>query len=112
VLKTSGLADVLRAALAPVARHMRAAFVYGSIAKGEDTAASDVDLMVVSDRLTYGELFASLEEASARLRRKVAPTIYSAKELSRRVKEDNAFVTRVLSQPKIWLIGHERELAA
>jgi predicted nucleotidyltransferase len=112
VLKTSGLADVLRAALAPVSRHVRAAFVYGSVAKGQDTAASDIDLMVVSDRLSYADLFAALEEASAQLGRKVAPTIYSAKELSRRVKQDNAFVTRVLAQPKLWLVGGDRDLPA
>jgi predicted nucleotidyltransferase len=112
VLKTSGLADVLRAALAPLARNVRAAFVYGSIAKGEDTAASDIDLMVISDRLTYADLFEALEEASTRLGRKVSPTIYSAKELARRVKQDNAFVTRVLAQPKVWLIGGESDLAA
>jgi predicted nucleotidyltransferase len=112
VLKTCGMADVLRSALAPLLPGIRAAFVYGSIAKGEDTAASDVDLMVISDRLTYGDLFAALEEASAQLGRKVAPTIYSAKELGRRVKQDNSFVTRVLGQPKLWLIGDERDLAA
>ena len=59
VLKTFGLADVLRAALAPASRSIRAAFVYGSIAKGQDTAASDIDLMVISDRLTYADLFAA-----------------------------------------------------
>ncbi len=112
VLKTSGLADVLRGALAPVSEGIRAAFVYGSIAKGEDTAASDIDLVVVSDRLTYPDLFAALEEASARLGRKVAPTIYSLDELSRRVNQGNAFVTRVLAQPKLWLIGDEHDLAA
>ncbi len=112
VLKTVGLADVLRAVLAPVSRSIRAAFVYGSIAKGQDTAASDIDLMVISDSLTYPDLFAVLEAASAQLGRKVAPTIYSPKELSRRVKQDNAFVTRVLAQPKLWLIGSERDLAA
>jgi predicted nucleotidyltransferase len=112
VLKTSGLADVLREALVPLARNVRAAFVYGSIAKGEDTAASDIDLMVISDRLTYADLFEALEEASTRLGRKVSPTIYSAKELARRVKQDNAFVTRVLAQPKVWLIGNESDLAA
>jgi predicted nucleotidyltransferase len=112
VLKTSGLADVLRRALAPVSEGIRAAFVYGSIAKGEDTAASDIDLVVVSDRLTYADLFAALEEASARLGRKVAPTIYSLDELSRRVSQGNAFVTRVLAQPKLWLIGDEHDLAA
>ena len=112
VLKTSGLADVLREALTALARDVRAAFVYGSIAKGEDTAASDIDLMVVSDRLTYADLFAVLEEVSARLGRKVSPTIYSSKELAKRLKQDNAFVTRVLSQPKMWLIGSERDLAS
>jgi predicted nucleotidyltransferase len=112
VLKTSGLADLLRGALAPVAQSVRAAFVYGSIAKGEDTAASDVDLMVISDRLTYSDVFAVLEEASSQLGRKVSPTIYSSKELSRRIKQDNAFVTRVLTQPKLWLIGADSDLAA
>jgi predicted nucleotidyltransferase len=112
VLKTSGLVDVLGSALAPVSPRIHAAFVYGSIAKGQDTAASDVDLMVISDSLTYGDLFAALEDASARLGRKVAPTIYSPKELARRVKQDNAFVIRILGQPKLWLIGDERDLAA
>jgi predicted nucleotidyltransferase len=112
VLKTSGLADVLRATLAPVSDGIRAAFVYGSIAKGEDTAASDIDLMVVSDRLTYADLFAALEEASGQLGRKVAPTIYSPKELSKRVKQQNGFVTRVLAQPKLWLIGGEDDITA
>jgi predicted nucleotidyltransferase len=112
VLKTVGMADVLRAALTPVSQDIRAAFVYGSIAKGQDTAASDIDLMVISDRVTHAELFAALEPATAQLGRKVAPTIYSPKELARRRKEENAFVTRVLAQPKLWLIGDERALAA
>ena len=82
------------------------------MAKGQDTAASDIDLMVVSDGLTYADLFTALEDASAQLGRKVALTIYSWEEFSQRVKQDNAFVTRVLAQPKLWLIGHESGLAA
>jgi len=112
VLKTTGLADVLRAALAPVSPGIRAAFVYGSIAKNQDTASSDIDLMVISDRLTYADLFEILEDASTRLGRKIAPTIYSSKELLRRRRQDNAFVTRVLAQPKLWLIGSERDITA
>ena len=112
ILKTSGLADVLREALAPLSARIRAAFVYGSVAKGEDTATSDIDLMVISEGLSYPDLFGVLEEASARLGRKIAPTIYSPKELARRVKQDNAFVTRVLEQPKLWLIGGDGDLAA
>src|SRR5712691_2080878 len=112
ILKTFGLAEVLRAALEPVSQDIRAAFVYGSIAKGQDTAMSNIDLMVVSDRLTYRDLFAALENAARRLGRKVSPTVYSSKELSRRVKQSNAFVTRLLAQPKLWLIGDESALAA
>ena len=112
VLKTVGLADILRVALAPLSRDIRAAFVYGSIAKGQDTAASDIDLMVVSDRLTHAELFAALEQATAQLGRQVAPTIYSTKELAKRMRQENAFVMRVLAQPKLWLIGDERDLGA
>jgi len=96
----------------PLSPSIRAAFVYGSIAKGQDTASSDIDLMVVSDRLTYADLFAALEEASAQLGRKVAPTIHSSEELSTRVKQGTAFVTRVLAQPKLWLIGDESSVAA
>lgn len=112
VLKTFALTDVLREALKPVASRIRAAFVYGSIAKGSDTATSDIDLMVITDRLTYRDLFVALEAASERLGRKVAPTIYTPKELAKRLKQDNSFVTRVLAQPKLWLIGDERALAA
>ncbi len=112
VLKTVGLADVLRAALAPMSRDIRAAIVYGSVAKGQDTATSDIDLMVVSDRVTHADLFAALEQATAQLGRKIAPTIYSSRELAKRVKQEHAFVTRVLAQPKLWLIGDERALAA
>ena len=49
VLKTFGLTDVLRNALAPVAARIEAAFVFGSVAKGEDTAASDIDVMIAGD---------------------------------------------------------------
>jgi predicted nucleotidyltransferase len=112
MLKTSGLVDVLRDALAPSSDLIRSAFVCGSVARGDDTAASDIDLMVVADDLTYADLFSALEEASTRLGRKVAPTIYSRKELARRLKQDSSFLTRVLEQPKLWVVGDERALAA
>ena len=105
VLKTSGLVDVLRAALQPLAARIESAFVYGSVAKQQDTAGSDIDLMVVSDRLSYAELFAALEEATAQLGRKVNPTVYSRKELDKRMRSDNAFVQRVWSQPRLQVIG-------
>lgn len=112
VLKTFGLADVLRDALAPLASRIDAAFVFGSVAKGEDTARSDIDVMIISDALGYGDVFGALEPAAITLGRPVNPTVYTNAQLSKRAKQDNAFVQRVLAQPKIWLIGQEESLHA
>jgi predicted nucleotidyltransferase len=109
--KTVGLAEPLREALAPLAKKIKAAFVYGSVAKRQDTAASDIDLMLISDTLSYAGVFAILEEVGARLGRPVNPTLMTRKELAKRIADDNAFVTRVLVQPKLWLIGDEDALA-
>ena len=112
VQKTFGLAEPLRNALQPFAKKIVAAFVFGSVAKKTDTSASDIDLMVVSDNLTYPDLFAALETASAVFGRTVNPTILTRKELAKRTKAKEAFTTRVLAQPKIWIIGDESALAA
>ncbi|MCG6987293.1 MAG: GntR family transcriptional regulator [Gemmatimonadetes bacterium] len=77
VLKTFGLRDVLLAALSPLEGDIVVAFVFGSTARGADTGTSDIDLTIVSDRLTYGELFGALEAASEQLARPVNPTIYT-----------------------------------
>ena len=108
--KTVGLAEPLRDALHPLMPQIFAAFVYGSVAKRQDVAASDIDLMVISDSLSYGDVFATVETASSRLGRSVNPTILTRTELATRMKADNAFVSRVMSQPKIWLIGGDDDL--
>jgi predicted nucleotidyltransferase len=112
VLKTMGLADVLRNALSPLAAQIDFAFVYGSVARQQDTAQSDVDVMIVSASLAYGEVFGALEGAAVSLARKVNPTLYTPSEWDKRVAQDSAFVTRVLQQPKIWLIGSEEQVHA
>ena len=105
VLKTVGLADVLRNALAPMAAGIRSAFVYGSMASQQDTAKSDVDVLLVSQTLSYADVFAALESASQQLKRNINPTLYTPDEFARRLNQDHAFITRVMNQPKIWLIG-------
>ncbi|WP_076510571.1 transcriptional regulator [Pseudacidovorax sp. RU35E] len=110
VLKTSGLVEVLRTALLPLASQIRAAFVFGSVANQQDTTHSDIDVLVVSASLGYGELFGALESATATLGRTVNPTLYTPGDLARRRAQDNAFVTRVLGQPKLWLIGSDEAL--
>jgi predicted nucleotidyltransferase len=112
VLKTLGLADALRYALAPLATQIELAFVYGSVARQQDTAHSDVDVMIVSPNLAYGEVFGALESATQALARKVNPTLYTPADWAKRIDTDSAFVTRVLQQPKIWLIGSELRLHA
>lgn len=112
VLKTAGLADVLRDALAPLAPVIRAAFVFGSVARNEDTVTSDVDLMIVSDTLAYADVYVRLADAESRLGRRVNPTIYSSEELRRRVTERNSFVMTVWREPRIWLIGDDDALTA
>jgi predicted nucleotidyltransferase len=110
VLKTVGLAEPLRDALKPLSAAIRVAFVYGSVAKATDQSASDIDLMIISDSLTYGEVFGALERVTRTVGRKINPTVYTVDEFSKRARTENAFVTRVLEQPKLWVIGSEDDL--
>ncbi len=112
VLKTSGLVDQIRSALAPNAGDIRAAFVFGSVAQRKDAASSDVDLMVVSDTLAYAELFTILDPVTKTLGRTVNPTLYTPMELESRRAKRSAFLTRVLEQPKLWVVGSENDIAA
>lgn len=107
VSKTVGLAEPLRQALAPLTPKLRAAFVFGSVAKRQDTATSDIDLMLISDDLTYADVFASLESEGERLGRKINPTIYTPADMTQRIARGDPFITRVIAQPKIWIVGGE-----
>lgn len=102
VVKTFGIADVLRRALAGVLPPIHVAFVYGSVAKGTDSAGSDIDLMIAADNLTYADVISRLAVAEAELQRKINPTIYSLDEFEER-RKNSSFVKRVLSQPRIEL---------
>ena len=108
--KTVSLAEPLRAALDPLRSQIAASFVYGSVAKRRDTAESDIDLLVLSDNLTYADVFRVLEPWNTRLGRSVNPTVYSRTEWMKRIKGGNAFVNRVLAQPKLWIIGSEHDI--
>jgi predicted nucleotidyltransferase len=110
ILKTVGLAEPLREALKPVASDIRVAFVYGSVARATDKAGSDIDLMIVSDKLSYGDVFGAVDKLSRTLGRNVNPTVYSAAEFSKRARNENAFITRVIEGPKLWVIGTENDL--
>lgn len=110
VQKTIGLAEPLRDALVGLRQQIIAAFVYGSVAKNTDTARSDIDLMLLSDEISYGDVFGALEEAGNTLGRPVNPTILTRQEFAKRLAAEESFLTRVLAQPKIWVVGGEDDL--
>ncbi|MEG2803479.1 nucleotidyltransferase domain-containing protein [Stenotrophomonas sp.] len=112
VQKTVGLAGPLGEALSPVQDQITVAFVYGSVAKGSDTAHSDIDLMILSDTLGYAEVMQALDVVQVRLGRPVNPTLYSKAEFTTRIHDENSFLMRVLEQPKIWIIGGHDDLSA
>lgn len=112
VTKTLGPAEALRDALAPLGDAVRLALVYGSVAKGSDTAHSDIDVLIVSDALTLEQVYAALTPVEQQLGRRVSPTLYSVAEFSRRRAGGNPFLTKVLAGETIRLTDDRDDLLA
>ena len=112
VRKTVALTEPLKESLEPIAKTIDAAFIYGSFAKGTDTAASDIDLMVIGDDLDYAGLFSAALDAETKLGRKVSPTLLSRKDWVKKANDPGSFVSKVQKLPKIFVIGSEKELPA
>jgi predicted nucleotidyltransferase len=110
VLKTFGVGDVLRLAMAELADKVKVAFVYGSVAKGTDKASSDIDVMIISEELSYDMVFSALSPVESKLGRSVNPTLYKPPEFRDKLTADSGFMNRVMEQPKIFLIGTENDL--
>jgi predicted nucleotidyltransferase len=108
VAKTSGIFQVLRSALAPLAQRISFAFVYGSMVRGDETAGSDVDLMVIGDA-TLDELLAHLAATERDLGRPINPTVYPLKEFKTRLRRGNHFLRSVMRSKIVFLIGDEDE---
>ena len=107
--KTVGVADVLREALAPLRDRIRAAFVYGSVARGDERVRSDLDVMVVGEA-SFGDVVAALAPAQESLRREVNPNVYPALELRKKLAAGDPFLKRVLAERKIFIVGGEDDL--
>lgn len=110
-LKTFGLADVVRQALLPFEDRIRCAFIFGSVAKQVDTAESDIDVMVIAEGVSYSDLYEALAPVEQSLGRKVSPTLYTVADFLNKVADENHFVTRVLSQATIALIGDKHAIS-
>ncbi|MDP3700765.1 MAG: transcriptional regulator [Hylemonella sp.] len=109
--KTLGIVPIIRSALESLQTPPKAAWVYGSVARQSDTARSDIDLMLVGEKLRLGDVLAALEPAQQQLARQINPTCYTPADFARRRAEPGSFVNRVLAQPMLPLIGNANELA-
>jgi predicted nucleotidyltransferase len=105
IVKTVGLADPLRAALAPFAKKIALAFVFGSIAKRTDRAPSDIDLLVVSDEIGYGEIYEALLPTEEVLGRPIHPTVRTPAEWRNELAQNDSFAQRISRQQGLWIVG-------
>jgi len=110
VLKTVALTEPLRKSLEPYSDKIKTAFVFGSVAKGADTAQSDIDLMVIGSELSYTDLHTALQNAENVLRRKVSPIFLSSEEWRRKASRKDSFISRISALPKVFIFGSEDDI--
>ena len=109
IVKTVAMVGPIRQALVPLGDRVAMALVHGSVARGTDTAASDIDLLVVADALTLEELYSALAPVEAALDRRISPTLYTSEEYESRKSAGNGFLSRVLAGEHLTLIGGKDE---
>ncbi|MDE0153745.1 MAG: nucleotidyltransferase domain-containing protein [Gammaproteobacteria bacterium] len=105
--KTVALTEPIRQALDPLASRINLAMVFGSVARGTDTADSDIDLLVVSNDLMWHELYVALQPIETRLDREISPALYTVQEFNANRASGNPFLSRVLAREHLVLVGEE-----
>jgi predicted nucleotidyltransferase len=110
IVKTAGVADVLRSALIPSIGQIKVAFIFGSIASGDGRRRSDIDVMIVG-RISFEDVVSLLTPAEEKLGREVNPVVYPITEFKQKIRDNHHFLNTVLEGDKILLIGNEGELA-
>lgn len=109
VVKTAGVADVLRGALGQLGGRISVAFVYGSVAKGSERRGSDVDVMVIGD-VSFAEISEAFSQAQKVIGREVNPSVYTTADFRAKLKARHHFLRTVLGAEKIFLVGNDDEL--
>jgi len=110
VRKTFGVVDTVKSALKVVDESIDLAFIYGSVAKAEDSAKSDIDLLIVAGNLAYADVMELLADAEQSLGRTINPTIYTTEQVRARLDQKNTFLSRVMDQPKLWVKGDANDI--
>lgn len=109
IIKTIGIADILKIALVPIAQEIDCAFIYGSVARGTEKADSDLDVFIIG-RITFSDVVAALNKAQETVGREINPTVYPASEFREKLAKKNHFIKTIMAEEKIYLIGDEHEL--
>lgn len=108
--KTSGAVGVLQEALRPLLGDIRFALVYGSLARGTETAGSDADVLIIGDA-GFGEIVKALYPAQSQLQREINPVVYTEREFLDRLNNKEPLVLEVLAKPKLFLLGEQHDFA-
>ena len=109
MLKTVGVADIIKKALEPRMADIKLAFIFGSVAKRAENRFSDIDLLVVGD-ITFGEVVDLISTAEGALNRELNPVVYTLSEFNKRLSENHYFISDILSGDKIFVVRDENEL--
>lgn len=109
IKKTFGVVEALSLALAPLSERITWAFVFGSLASGKETSASDIDLMIIGD-VGFGEAASAVYSVQFALGREVNPKVYSLQEWNQLLKNQDAFLREVLAKPRMDVLGGNNEL--
>ena len=109
ITKTVGIHDVIRSSLAPLAPEIQVAFVYGSVARQQERANSDVDLMLLGNA-PFGEVVSALGPAQRALGREINPTVFAVDEFRSKLASGNHFLRSVMKEKKLFVLGTENEL--
>jgi hypothetical protein len=110
VKKSFGLVSVLNSALAPMRKQLSVAFVYGTTVKQAEDSTAPVELLLIGENTTYGELLNRLPVAERLLRRKINPNLYSVDDFQRRLRERQPFILKMLEDRKVFVLGDDTDL--
>jgi predicted nucleotidyltransferase len=108
--KTSGLATVLADALLPLAENIQCALIFGSVARAEETAHSDVDILVLGD-IGFAEVIGALYPAQEEVQREINPVVYRPDDFCAKLASNNTWAREVVEKPKLFLIGDADDFA-
>jgi len=106
--KTSGMVDVLAAALLPLAEQIESACIFGSVAQGRETTHSDVDILLIG-AASFADIAKAIYPCHEALGREVNPKVYGNAEWAEMVHKNEGFVREILAKPKMFIIGGNEE---